>query len=75
MRSGLTTLHWRRQALTKSLFDDIVSNKAHKLHKLLPACNKTTISLRSKRHFMVPVCKTSGYQSSFIVHNARDYTL
>ena len=74
VRSGLTTLHSRRQVLTKSIFDDIVSIKAQKLHKLLPACNKTTISLRSKRHVMVLVCKTSRYQSSFIVHNAREYT-
>ena len=37
--SGLATMHDRRQSLTERLFSDIVSNKDHALHSLLPKVN------------------------------------
>ena len=57
MRSGLTTLHSRRQALTKSLFDNIVSNNAHKLHKLLPAYQRIITQKEKVKKFYDKTCK------------------
>ena len=67
--SSLATMHDRRQALTERLFSDIVSNKDHALHNLLPQVNCAR-PLRSNRIFNVPISKTNRFKNSFIMYNS-----
>ena len=68
--SGLTSLKSRRESLTTRLFKEILEDPNHNLHGLLPPMNETIRSLRQKRTFSIPRCKTKRYQSSFIIANA-----
>ena len=63
----IDTLFDRRELMTKKLFQDVVDNTEHKLHKLLPNKNKSTPSLRKKNYFNVPTCKTNRFYDSFII--------
>ena len=65
-----STLHQRRQWLTERLFNEIKDNSLHKLHGLLPPRNLSTVALRKKRAFNVPLCRTNRLMNSFIMHNA-----
>ena len=67
---NITTLHQRRQWLTERLFNEIKDNSLHKLHGLLPPRNLSTVALRRKRAFNVPLCRTNRLMNSFIMHNA-----
>ena len=67
--TGLAMMHDRRQTLTERLFSDIVSNKDHALHSLLPKVNCAR-PLRSNRCFNVPICKTNRFKNSFIMCNS-----
>ena len=67
--SNLATMDDRRQTLTERLFSDIVSNKDHALHSLLPKVNCAR-PLRSNRSFNVPICKTNRFKNSFIMCNS-----
>ena len=67
--SGLTSLKSRRESLTTRLFKEILEDPNHNLHGLLPPMNETIRSLRQKRTFSIPRCKTKRYQSSFIIGN------
>ena len=67
--SNLATMDDRRQTLTERLFSDIVSNKDHALHSLLPKVNCAR-PLRSNRSFNVPICKTNRFKNSFIMYNS-----
>ena len=65
--SGLATMpHDRRQTLTERLFSDIVSNKDHALHSLLPKANCAR-PLRSNHSFNVPICKTNRFKNTFTI--------
>ena len=68
--SGLTSLKSRRESLTTRLFKEILEDPNHNLHGLLPPMNETIRSLRQKRTFSIPRCKTKRYQSSFVIANA-----
>ena len=68
--SGLTSLKSRRESLTTRLFKEILEDPNHNLHGLLPPMNETITSLRQKRAFSIPRCKTKRYQSSFVIANA-----
>ena len=57
-------------SLTTRLFKEILEDPNHNLHGLLPPMNETIRSLRQKRTFSIPRCKTKRYQSSFIIANA-----
>ena len=67
---NISTLHQRRQWLTERLFNEIKDNSLHKLHGLLPPRNLSTVALRRKRAFNVPLCRTNRLMNSFIMHNA-----
>ena len=67
---NITTLHRRRQWLTERLFNEIKDNSLPKLHGLLPPSNLSTVALRRKRAFNVPICRTNRFKNSFIMHNA-----
>ena len=45
---NLPTLRERRQKLCDKLFNEVVSNPKHKLHKLLPSRHECQINLRAK---------------------------
>ena len=67
--TGLAMMYDRRQTLTERLFSDIVSNKDHALHSLLPKVNCAR-PLRLNRCFNVPICKTNRFKNSFIMCNS-----
>ena len=69
-QQNIATLHQRRQWLTERLFNEIKDNSLHKLHGLLPPRNLSTVALRSKRVFNVPLCRTNRLMAGFIMHNA-----
>ena len=47
-------LFYRREFITKKLFEDVDDNTEQKLHELLPNKNKSIPSLWKKGHFNVP---------------------
>ena len=69
-RCNIATLHQRRQWLTERLFNEIKDNSLHKLHGLLPPRDLSTVALRRKRAFNIPLCRTNRLMNSFIMHNA-----
>ena len=61
------TLKDRRQKLCKNLFDNVVRNKDHKLHHLLPPENTPYYNLRRHRPFDCPAARTNRFKNSFII--------
>ena len=43
----------------------------HKLHKLLPPRNVSSVDFRKKRVFNLPVVRTDRCRNSFIFHHSR----
>ena len=68
--AGLVPFVVRRQQLTDKLFKQISNDKTHKLNKLLPSENSSTINLRNKRKFSIPNVKTNRFKNSFIISNS-----
>ena len=68
--AGLAPFALRRQQLTDKLFKQISNDKTHKLHKLLPAVNSSSVNLRNKRKFKIPIVKTERFKNSFIISNS-----
>ena len=66
---NITTLHQRRQWLTERLFNGIKDNSLPKLHGLFPPRNLSTVALRRKCAFKVPICRTNRFKNGFIMHN------
>ena len=54
-KSSMSTFQDRRELLCRKLFMDIVDNKGHKLHHLLPPLNAITYRTRKSRKFRVPL--------------------
>jgi hypothetical protein len=50
-KANITTLHSRRELLSRKLFKDIVHDKNHKLAELLPPKSSHNKSLRNTRLF------------------------
>ena len=69
---NLPTLRERRQKLCDKLFNEVVSNPKHKLHKLLPSRNECQINLRAKRVFNVNF-NTLRFRNTFIYSSALQY--
>ena len=67
---GLPLLSARREELTTRLFDKILQDSNHRLHHLLPPKNECQVTLRKKRTFNVPVCKTNRFKRSFLMANS-----
>ena len=65
--SVLQRLHERRESITTRLYHEVTNNPCHKLHSLLPKRNGCKYSLRNKRTFVVPRCKTDRFKSSFFL--------
>jgi hypothetical protein len=66
--AGIPSLQQRRYELCVSFFRKIVSDPSCSLHKFLPQkVSNSTICLRRKRVFSIPVCKTNRFQNSFIL--------
>ncbi len=64
---NIGTLKDRRQKLCKNLFDNVVRNKDHKLHHLLPPENTPYYNLRRHRPFDCPAARTNRFKNSFII--------
>ena len=64
---GLPLLSARREELTTRLFDKILQDPNHRLHHLLPPKNECQVTLRKKRTFNVPPCKTNRFKRSFLM--------
>ena len=69
---NLPTLWERRQKLCDKLFNEVVNNPKHKLHKLLPSRNECLIKLRAKRVFNVNF-NTLRFRNTFIKSSALKY--
>jgi hypothetical protein len=66
--SKLLTLEERRQIACDKLFKEIMEDKNHKLHPLLPDPNTdVAYSLRTSRTFKIPKCKTERFKKSYII--------
>ena len=70
--TGLISLHERRENIANKLFSNALV-PGHKLHKLLPPRNVSSVDLRKKRVFNLPVvrtdrCHNSSAVISFIIH-------
>ena len=63
--SGLQSLHERRESITTRIYHEVTNNPCNKLHSLLPKRNDCKYSLRNKRTFVVPRCKTDRCKNSF----------
>ena len=53
-KSSMSTFQDRRELLCRKLFMEIVDNKGHKLHQLLPPLNAITYKTRKSRKFSIP---------------------
>ncbi|XP_078370275.1 uncharacterized protein LOC144654031 [Oculina patagonica] len=71
--ASIPTLAGRRDLLSKSLFNDIVTTKNYKLVNLLPERPTNNHQLRNRRVFNTPVCKTDRFKNSFIICNSLNY--
>ena len=67
-KSSMSTFQDKPEPLCGRLLMEIVDNKGHKLHQLLPPLNAIT---SKTRNFRVPRCKTKRLSSSLIMHNLR----
>ena len=56
--SGLPTLFKRREEISSKLFNEVVGDPGHTLHKLFPPKNPSNYSLRRNQDFALPSCKT-----------------
>ena len=75
--SKLHKLSHHRSYLCDDFFKKILLNPSDKLHGLLPYNISVISSLRNKRIFTIPICKTDRFKNSFIIAAARwynDYT-
>ena len=72
--AGISTLHDRREKLTRDFFHAI-QQPSSCLHHLLPARrNSETVSkLRSAPDYPVPQCKTKRFQTSFLPFSLKKY--
>jgi len=70
--TGLQTLQERRDAACRKLFKEIQEIK-HPLRHLLPPGGTTVRSLRSKRQFPLPKCKTNRLKNTFINYSLFNY--
>ena len=64
--SRLPTLFKRREEISSKLFNEVMGDPGHTLHKLLPSKNPANYFLRRNRNFALPLCKTNRCQKSFI---------
>ena len=68
--TGLISLHERRENIAKKLFSNALV-PGHKLHKPLLPRNVSSVALRKKRVFNLPVVRTDRCHNSFIFHHTR----
>ena len=71
--SKLHKLSDHRSYLCDDLFKKILLNPNDKLHGLLPYNISVIFSLRNKRDFTIPICKTDRFKNSLIIAAARRY--
>ena len=65
VKSGLTTLHHRRDQLIKDFFKKM-QDPNHKLNILLPRQKTNSYSTRGSKKFEMPKCKTNRFKNSLI---------
>jgi hypothetical protein len=71
--SKLHKLSEHRSYHCEKFFNKIVMNPNDKLHGLLPYNQSVISSLRGKRNFTIPICKTDRFKNSFIIAAAGRY--
>ena len=67
----LTQTLCHRRHLCDDFFYKIVMNSKDKLHELLPYIHSKVSSLRNKRMFTIPRCKTDRFKNSYIAAAVR----
>ena len=63
--SGLPTLFKRREEISSKLFNEVMADSGHTLHKRLPPKNPPNYFLRKNREFALPLCKTDRCKKIF----------
>ena len=71
--SKLHRLSDHRSHLCDEFFNKIVMNPNDKLHGLLPYNLSVISSLRNKRNFTIPICKTDRFKNPLIITAAGRY--
>ena len=59
--------------ICSNTFESIVNDPAHCLHSLIPFSGPSRYTLRRKRMFDVPKCKTERFKNSFIVRSCINF--
>ena len=67
----LPSLYDRRDTLTTKLFEEICCDPNHKLHHLLPEVNRSSVDLRNRRKFNLPICDTNRLRNSLVTRRIK----
>ncbi len=70
--TGMIPLHDRRSNISSKLFSKALVQD-HKLHMLLPPRNASSVTLRKKRVFNLPMAHTDRFRNSFIIKHSGMY--
>lgn len=71
--AGISSLYERRQALSETLFDQIMGDPCHKRYELLPPRNESTYSTRTRGYFELPICKKHRFRNTFMMNHSFNY--
>ena len=70
-RMDLVSINEHHSNLCNNFFHDILNDKSHRLHYLLPPLHKSTrYTLRRTRTFDVPKVKTNRAKNTFIISSS-----
>ena len=70
-RMDLVSINEHHSNLCKNFFNEILNDKSHRLHYLLPPLHKSTrYTLRRTRTFDVPKVKTNRAKNTFIISSS-----
>ena len=69
----ITSLYERREALSNSLFDQILRDQSHKLQNLMSPHNGSTYCTCRQGYFKLPICKTNRFKNTFTMVNNFNY--
>ena len=69
----IKSLYERREALSNSLFDQILRDQSHKRYDLMSPHNGSTYCTRRQGYFKLLICKTNRFKNTFTMANNFNY--
>ena len=66
-RAGIPTVSNYNQTVCDETFNSILHDEKNRFHRLLPAANKQTYSLRRNRRFNIKKWKTDRFRNTFLM--------